>query len=177
MCDSVACPCRMSSSNSPGRGSSSRSRRPPIDSASSHVFPQPDVSPAFFQSPSSIPQAFPFPTPQFDRPSEPSSLLPPNWQRPRATSSYASESSTLAFPEPQLYRSTSTRAPSPPPRTSRHDLDRSPLPTPPLPPRNSATSPKTHSTEVASKRLSILKHVPHVLSCVETRRSRTAGSQ
>src|SRR6267142_4617876 len=146
MCDSVACPYRMSSSNSTSRGSSSRSRRPQLDSVSSHVFPQPIVSPAFLQSPSSIPQAFPFPsfpTPQYDRPPDPPNLLPPNWQRPRATSSYASESTTLAFPEPQLYRSTSTRAPSPPPRASRHDLDRSPLPTPPLPPRTSATGSRT----------------------------------
>jgi hypothetical protein len=157
--DSIACPylTEMHSSSSPG--SSSRSTRP-------QVFPQP-----------SIPQAFlSFPTPQYDRPPDLPNLLPPNWQRPRATSSYASESTTLAFPEPQLYRSTSTRAPSPPPRTSRHDLDRSPLPIPPLPTRNSATGPKIHSTEVAFKGLSILKHVSHVLSPVETRNSLTAGS-
>jgi hypothetical protein len=135
----------------PSSSNTSRSRQPRLDTVSSHAFPQAIVSPTFLQSPSSIPQAFPFPNPQYDHPPDPPNLLPPNWQRPRATSSYALESTTLAFPEPQLYRSTSTRAPSPPPRTSRHDLDRSRLPTPALPPRNPTTGPRTHSTEVLSR--------------------------
>jgi hypothetical protein len=145
----------MHSSSSNNRGSNSRSRQPHLDSSvSPPAFPQPTVSPNFIQSPSAIPpQAFPFPTPQqYDYPQSPSNLSPPppnNWQRPRATSSYASESSTITFPEPQFYRSTSTRVPSPSPRTPRHDLDRSPRSPPALPPRKSATGPKTHGTEVA----------------------------
>jgi hypothetical protein len=143
----------MHSSSSNNRGSNSRSRQPHLDSVSPHAFPQPTVSPNFIQSPTAVPpQAFPsFPTPQYDYPPSPSNLSPPNWQRPRATSSYASESSTITFPEPQFYRSTSTRVPSPSPRTPRHDLDRSPRSSPALPPRKSATGPKTHGTEVAFK--------------------------
>ena len=167
----------MHSPSSYSRGSSSRPRQPQLDSVSSHAFPRAIVSPTFIQSPSSTPQTFPFyPTPQYDHPQDPSNLLPPNWQRPRATSSYTLESTTLAFPEPQLYRSTSTRVPSPHPRTLQHDLDRSPLPTPALPHRNSATDSKTHKTEVASRKHTISKHLSHIFSYVETRSSRTAGS-
>ena len=165
----------MHSSSSNSRGSTSRSRQPHLDSISSHAFPQAIVSPTSFQNPE---VTFPsFPTPQYGYPPDPSNLLPPNWQRPRATSSYASESTTLAFPEPQVHRSTSARAPSPPPRTSRHALDRSPLPAPALPQRNSATGPKTHSTEVAFERLSIPEHVAYIFSHLASRSSITAGSR
>jgi hypothetical protein len=146
----------MHSSSSNSRGSGSRPRQPRLDGISPDAHPQTIVSPTFLQSPSGIPpQAFlsPFPIPQYDHPSHPSSLLPANWQRPRATSSYRLESPTLAFPEPQLHRATSTKAPSrppsPPPRTSRHDLGASPPITPALSHRSSVTDSKIHSPEVA----------------------------
>jgi len=130
-----------------------------------HIFsyaqPPPEalVSPTFAQSPSTHPPLTfptPFSTAQYDFPSQstpatlPPSLSPPHWQRPRATSSYALESATLAFPEPQLHRRTSTRAisrpPPPPPRTSRQETD---LRTSPAPPhRNSVASLKTQGAEV-----------------------------
>ena len=129
-----------------------------------HIFPyarpQPDalLSPTFPQSPSTQPPLSfptPFSTAQYDFPSQSTyatyspGLSPPNWQRPRATSSYGSESATLAFPEPQLHRATSTRAASrpPPPRTPRQETD---LRTSPAPPhRNSGTDLKTQGAEVA----------------------------
>jgi hypothetical protein len=144
--------CVMHSPPPNNRGSSSRSRQHQLDGVSSHAFPQPIVSPTFLQSaPDTPPQAFPsFPIPQYGYTSDPSTnLLSSSWQRPRATSSYALEAPTLAFPEPQIHRSTSTRAPSPPPRASQHDLDRAPISPPPLPPRKSITHPKPHSTKVA----------------------------
>jgi hypothetical protein len=117
--------------------------------------PQPEAlaSPTFFESP---PLTFPTPfsTAQYDFPSQSThatqspGLSPPNWQRPRATSSYASESATLAFPEPQLHRATSTRAASrpPPPRTPRQETD---LRTSPATShRDSFTDLKTQGAEV-----------------------------
>lgn len=141
-----------SSSSSNNRGSNPRSRQPHLDSFSPQPHPQPTD---FVQTPSGItPQAFPstFLTPQYDYPSQPSNLLPPNWQRPRATSSYTLESATLAFPEPQLHRATSTRAPSrppsPSPRTSGYDVGVSPHITPALSHRDSFIAPKSHAKEV-----------------------------
>jgi len=146
----------MHSSSSNNRGS----RQPHIDSISPHPHQQAIVSSDFVQSPSGItPQAFPsaFLTPQYDYVPQPSDLLPPNWQRPRATSSYTLESATLAFPEPQLHRATSTRAlsrpPSPSPRTSGYDLGVSPRITPALSHHDSFISPKPHTKEVAFWRL------------------------
>lgn len=124
--------------------------------------PQPEalVSPTFSQSPSTQPPLLfptPFSTAQYDFPSQSTyathspGLSPPNWQRPRATSSYGSESATLAFPEPQLHRATSTRAasrpPPPPPRTPRQETDFRTSPAPPH--RNSGTDLKTQGAEVA----------------------------
>lgn len=122
--------------------------------------PQALVSPTFSQSPSTHPPLsfpIPFSTAQYEYPSQsthathPPSLSPPNWQRPRASSSYASESATLAFPEPQLHRATSTRAlsrpPPPPPRTPRQETDPRTGPAPSH--RNSATDLKTQGAEVA----------------------------
>jgi hypothetical protein len=129
-----------------------------------HIFPyaqpQPEalLSPTFSQSPSTqAPLSFPTPfsTAQYDyfsHPTHPPSLSPPNWQRPRATSSYALETAaTLAFPEPQLHRATSTRAPSRPPplppRTPRQETD---LRTGPAPSHhNSVTGLETQGAEVA----------------------------
>jgi hypothetical protein len=124
--------------------------------------PQPEalVSPTFSQSPSThAPPTFPTPfsTEQYDYPSQsthvthPPSLSPPHWQRPRATSSYALESATLAFPEPQIHRATSTqsfsRPPPPPPRTPSQETD---LRTSPAPPhRSSVTRLKPQGAEVA----------------------------
>src|SRR6267154_1924874 len=124
--------------------------------------PQPEalLSPAFSQSPSMDPP-LPFPTPfstaQYDFPSQstyathPPGLSPPNWQITRATSSYSLESSTLAFPEPQLHRATSARAssrpPPPPPRTPRQETDLRTTPAPSH--RNSGTGLKTQGAEVA----------------------------
>jgi hypothetical protein len=116
---------------------------------------QPFLSPTFVQSPSGPAPSFPipFPTPQYGyTPS--TSLAAPNWQRPRATSSYASESPTLAFPEPQLHRATSARAiprpSSPLPRTPGRNSGTSPLTPPALPPRSSP-SLRTPGTEVLSE--------------------------
>jgi hypothetical protein len=160
---------RSSRSSSNNRGSNPRSRQPHIDSISPHSHQQPIISSPSVQSPSGIhPQAFPsaFLTPQYDYFSQPSSLLPPNWERPRATSSYTLESATLAFPEPQLHRAASTRAqprpPSPPPRTSGYDSGVSPRITPALSHRDSFISPKPHTKEVAFR----LLHLETCPSCI-----------
>lgn len=146
-------------SSSRSRDSRGGSRHPHPDRISPHAHPQALGSPTVSQSPSFPPHAFPtpFPTPQHDYPSQsmptayPSSLLsPPNWQRPRASSSYSLESATLAFPEPQLYRQTSSEdvshPPPPPPRTPRRDLETTPRITPALSHRNST---KFQGAEVA----------------------------
>jgi len=139
------------------------SRRPQTHPDRIFPYPQPHpealLSPTFSQSPSTQPPlAFPTPfsTAQYDFPSQSThathaGLSPPNWQRPRANSSYASESATLAFPEPQLHRATSTRAisrpPPPPPRTPRQETD---LRTSLVPSHsNSVTGLKTQGAEVA----------------------------
>lgn len=123
--------------------------------------PQPEAfgSPTFSQSPSTqTPLTFPTPflTAQYDYPSQsthatrPPSLSPPNWQRPRATSSYALESATLTFPEPQIHRATSTQSlphPPPPPRTPRQETDIRTSPAPPH--RSSVTGLETQGAEVA----------------------------
>ncbi|KAH9960831.1 hypothetical protein BC827DRAFT_1205615 [Russula dissimulans] len=88
---------------------------------------QPFLSPTFVQSPSGPAPSFPIPF-----------LL--RSMRPRATSSYASESPTLAFPEPQLHRATSARA------IPRRNSGTSPLTPPALPPRSSP-SLRTPGTE------------------------------
>jgi len=142
----------MPSPPSNSRSSGSRQSRPHLPSP--HHNSQAYVPSTFVQSPSEPAQSFPFPfpTPQYNYTPQSTSLSAPNWHRPRATSSYASESSTLAFPEPQLHRATSARArpPSPPPWTSGRDLA-SPLSTPPaLPPRGSPGL-QTPSTEVLSE--------------------------
>ena len=84
-------------------------------------------------------------------------ISPPNWQRPRASTSYMLESPTVAFPEPQLHRATSAGAHSSPPSTpgriSRHRLGASLHITPGLSHRNSFFGSKTHSAEVAFGRL------------------------
>ena len=149
---------------SPSTNSRGGSRRPQThpDRIFPYAQPQPEafLSPTFSQSPSThapLPFPTPFSTAQYDYPAQsthstyPSDILPPNWQRPRATSSYALESATLAFPEPQLHRTTSThdisRPPPPPPRTPRRETDlRS---SPALSHRNSITGLKTQGTEVA----------------------------
>jgi hypothetical protein len=142
----------------PSTNSRGGSRHPP--NIFPYAQPQPEalVSPTFSQSPSTQPPLLfptPFSTAQYDFPSQSTyathspGLSPPNWQRPRATSSYGSESATLAFPEPQLHRATSTRAASHPhlPRTPRQEID---LRTSPAPPhRNSGTGLKTQGAEVA----------------------------
>ena len=143
------------------RGGSRRPQTHP-DLIFPYAQPQPEalVSPTFSQSPSTQPPLSfptPFSTAQYDFPSQsteptyPSGLSPTNWQRPRATSSYGLESATLAFPEPQLHRATSTRAasrpPPPPPRTPRQETD---LRTSSAPShRNSDTGLKTQGAEVA----------------------------
>ena len=90
----------------------------------------------------------------------------PNWQRPRAATSYMLESPTVAFPEPQLYRATSANAHSSPPSApgpiSRPHLGASLHITPGLSHRNSFFGLRAHSTEVAFGRLHLQ---------VETRRS------
>lgn len=83
------------------------------------------------------------PTDQYDFPA-------PTFQRQRAISSYALDSATVKFPEPQLYRAGSSKAayrPLTPNLDSRNDLRTQPRPSPPPPPtlphRNSTASPKT----------------------------------
>jgi len=130
---------------------------------SPHPNSQSFLSPTFVQSPSEPAPSFPFPTPQYGYApqSTSTSLSPANWQRPRATSSYASESSTLAFPEPQLHRATSARAisrppPPPSPRIPGHDSRKSPLTPPDLPPRN---SPSRQTESVGpQKQLDLSEH-------------------
>jgi hypothetical protein len=149
----------MQSTSTNSRGGSRHPQTHP-DRIFPYAQPQPEalVSPTFSQSPSTDPPlAFPTPfsTAQYDFPSQSThathspGLSPPNWQRPRATSSYALESATLAFPEPQLHRATSTRAASrpSPPRTTRQETD---LRTSPAPShRKSVTDLKTQGAEVA----------------------------
>jgi len=161
----------MRSSSSTSRGSNLRPRQPHLDSTSPHGHPQAIVSPDFLQSPSGItPPTFPsaFPTSQYDYPSQPSDLLPLNWQRPRATSSYTLEPPNLAFPEPQLHRATSTRARSrphsPSPQTSRYDVGVSPHTTPALSHRDSFISPKPRTAEVAFWRLHLETCRSYILS-------------
>jgi hypothetical protein len=144
------------------------SRHPHPDRIFPYAHPQPEalLSPAFFQSPSTVPSPPPtFPTPfstaQYDYPSQstpptyPPNLSPPNWQRQRATSSYALESATLAFPEPQLHRATSNRAisrpppPPPPPRTPSRHVETVPHTSPVPPYLNSAIGPKVQDAKVA----------------------------
>jgi len=158
-CDSA--PVFMSTSTNNQRGS----RHPP-----NHIFPyahpQPEasVSPTFSQSPSTLPTpplAFPSPfsTAQYDFPSRPTStthlpgLSPLNWERPRATSSYALESATLAFPEPQLHRGTSAQAisrpPPVPPRTPRQDVETAPRTSPAPSHRGSVPDPKLRDAKVS----------------------------
>ncbi|KDQ59244.1 hypothetical protein JAAARDRAFT_192767 [Jaapia argillacea MUCL 33604] len=59
-----------------------------------------------------------------------SKLAPPARPRSRAASAYEPESAQMAFPEPQVYRSTSQRSNAPPPRhrASKSDLGPSPPP-------------------------------------------------
>jgi len=106
-------------------------------------------------------QTSPTPFPQYD-------YLPPNstdqhdfptptFQRQRAISSYALDSGTLTFPEPQLYRASSSKATyrplTPPNRNFRSDLRTSPRPSPALPPtlppRKFVASPETDGRQVA----------------------------
>jgi hypothetical protein len=148
----------------PSTNSRGGSRQPRPDRISPHAHPQALLSSTFSQSPSVLaPHTFPtpFPTPQYDFPSQstpathPAGLSPPNWQRPRASSSYALESATLAFPEPQLHRATSTRGvsrpPPLPPRTPSKELETAPRIAPALSHRNSVTGPKIQGAEVASQ--------------------------
>jgi hypothetical protein len=139
------------------------SRRPHPDPISPHAHPQALLSPTFSLSPSvqQPPHTFPtaFPTPQYDYASQstpatqPPALLPSNWQRPRARSSYALEPATLAFPEPQLHRATSSRAvsrpPPLPPRTPSKELETAPRIAPALSHRDSVTGPKIQGAKVA----------------------------
>lgn len=153
--------------------SNSRASRQPHP-APPNAHSQTSLSSPFLQSPSdthtkTIPPLFP--TPQYDNPfgsmsiSQPPTLSPPDWQRPRATSSYALESATLAFPEPQLYRATSTRAASrpPSPRASRHDLG-TPHLTPALSHRSSVTGLKTLKTEVTFEQFHLEGYYSSVFS-------------
>jgi len=149
---------------SPSMNSRGGSRQPRPHRISPHAYPQDLLSPTLSQSPSVLPPhtfPTPFPTPQYDYPSQstpathPPSLSPPNWQRPRATSSYGLESATLAFPEPQLHRATSSRGirrpPPLPPRTPTQDLESAPRIAPTLSDRSSVTGPKIQGAEVALK--------------------------
>ena len=149
----------MQSHSTSSRGTS---RQPHPDRISPHARPQAFVSPSISQGvpPSTFPT--PFPTPQYDyysrsTPVAPAaSLSPPNWQRPRATSSYSLESAHLAFPEPQIHRGTSirgiSRPPSPPPRS-----DSASRIAPAVPHRNSVTGPKIQRAEVAL-RIDLKRH-------------------
>lgn len=141
---------------SPSTNSRGTSRQPHPDRISPHAHPQVFVSPSFPQSipPSTFPT--PFPTPQHDYHSRstpvtpPASLSPPNWQRPRATSSYSLESATLAFPEPQVHRGTSIRGISRPPSlTPGSHSETASRRAPAVPHRNSVTGPKIQRAEVA----------------------------
>jgi hypothetical protein len=84
-------------------------------------------------------------------------ITPPSWPRPRAATSYMSETPTMTFPEPQLYRATSAGAHSSPPsipgRISRHHFGASLCITPGLSHLNSSFGPKIHSAEVVFGRL------------------------
>jgi hypothetical protein len=84
---------------------------------------------------------------------------PSTFQRQRAISSYALESATVSFPEPQLYRSGSSKATvtyrplTPTNQDFRNDLrttPRGPSPAlqPALPPRNSVANPETEGIQV-----------------------------
>jgi hypothetical protein len=117
------------------------------------------------QSPSS-PREQSFPTP-FYSPQPISAPYPaPAWQRPRASSSYALDAPTLAFPEPQLHRATSTKAiarpPSPPSQHSRSGLGTPVYVAPALSHRKSAPGLKTYGTEVAF--MLFLRSTAHVSS-------------
>src|SRR5260370_36806335 len=131
-----------------------------------YAHPQPEtlLSPTFSLSPSTVPFPPPtFPTPfstaQYDYfpqstpPTYPPNLSPLNWQRPRATSSYALESATLAFPEPQLHRATSNRAisrpPPLPPQTPSQRVQTAPHTSPAPPYLNSVAGPKLQDAKVA----------------------------
>jgi hypothetical protein len=133
---------------------------PRLHRISPQAYPPTQLSPTYthVQSPSSLQhQSLLTPFPQHDqhtRPSQPIStgLLTTGWQRPRASSSYALETATVTFPEPQLHRATSTKAissPRPPPsQYSRSDLGASLHVIPALSHRKSAPSFKPYSAEV-----------------------------
>ncbi|KAI9512110.1 hypothetical protein F5148DRAFT_1166295 [Russula earlei] len=142
----------MYSPPSNSRGSHSRPIRPRIDHPD---HPSPLVSPTFLlQSPAGIPPPSfptPFPASLYGHPTPSlSPNPPPNWRRPRATSSYSPESATLVVPEPHLHRANSARAiarPPSPPQTSGRDFGTSPVFTPALPHRKSVAGLRTQSTE------------------------------
>ena len=102
----------------------------------------------------------PTPFPQYDHlPSQSTDQYDfpaPTFQRQRAISSYALDEGTVTFPEPQLYRSGSSKAtyrPLTPNPDSRNDLRTPPRPSPALPPalppRNSVASTRSDDKKVA----------------------------
>ncbi|KAI9439979.1 hypothetical protein H4582DRAFT_1565649 [Lactarius indigo] len=121
--------------------------------------PQPDPPSTSDLVQNSYRQASPTPFPQYDYLSPSSTnqhdFSPPTFQRQRAISSYALDSGTLKFPEPQLYRASSGKATyrplTPPNRDYRSDQGISPRPSPApppaLPPRNFIANPEINDAQ------------------------------
>ena len=134
------------SSSPSNRGSRRRPQQPHLEHPPSSDFDQNSYQPL---SPTPFPQYESHSTDQYDFPA-------PTFQRQRAISSYALDEGTVKFPEPQLYRSGSSKAtyrPLTPNPDTRNDIrtPRRPSPAllPALPPRNSVASPKTDDKKVA----------------------------
>ncbi|KAH9037804.1 hypothetical protein EDB85DRAFT_1860932 [Lactarius pseudohatsudake] len=131
------------------------STSPPPSNRGSRRQPHPDPS-TFDLVQNPYRQASPTPFPQYDYPprsTDQHDFSAPTFQRQRAISSYALDSGTLKFPEPQLYRASSGKATyrplTPPNRDYRSDLRTSSLTPPALPPRNFVASPEIGDTQVA----------------------------
>ncbi|KAH9063839.1 hypothetical protein EDB87DRAFT_1829598 [Lactarius vividus] len=126
----------------------------PTSNRGSRRQPHPDPS-TFDLVQNSYQQASPTPFPQYDYPphsTDQHDFSAPTFHRQRAISSYALDSGTLKFPEPQLYRASSGKATyrplTPPNPDYRIDLQTSPRPPPPaLPPRNFVASPEIGDTQ------------------------------
>ena len=116
-------------------------------------------SPTLFPRPDYLPASS---TDQYD-------FSAPPYQRQRAISSYAMDSATLAFPEPQLYRSGSSKATYRPPNQDfRNDLQIPPLPSPAfppaLPPRDFVASPQTDVKQVTFRSFNPFTSEPYPFS-------------
>lgn len=132
------------SSSQSNRGSR---RHPHLEHSSALQDPYRQASPTAFPQPDHLS------TDQYDFPAPP-------FQRQRAISSYALDSAALAFPEPQLYRSGSSKATyrplTPTNQDFRNDLRISARPSPTLqpalppaiPPRNFVASPQADDKKV-----------------------------